>query len=107
VSRRAHRISSYAVDKKSDGIVLSCPLCRFNLDQRGKDAEKKVQGYTQLPIFYYTQLIAIALGLDPGVCGFDDHVVNPLGVLKKKKVISGGKTKKSDKGGQKNKRTKR
>ena len=87
VSKRAHRITSFATERDSDAMVLSCPLCKFNLDARGKEAEKMFKGYKQIPVYYYTQLIAIALGLDPEVCGFDQHVVDPLPLLKKKGVF--------------------
>ncbi|MBN2065345.1 MAG: CoB--CoM heterodisulfide reductase iron-sulfur subunit B family protein [Candidatus Thermoplasmatota archaeon] len=87
VSKRAHRITNFATEGGSDAMVLSCPLCRFNLDARGKEAEKMFKDYKQIPVFYYTQLIAIALGLDQNVCGFDQHVVDPLLLLKKKGVF--------------------
>ena len=86
VSRRAKKITDYATERGADAIVLSCPLCRFNLDYRGKEAEKLFQGYKQIPIYYYTQLIAVALGLDTNVYGFDQHVVDPTLLLKKKGV---------------------
>ncbi|HID25710.1 MAG TPA: heterodisulfide reductase, subunit B [Thermoplasmata archaeon] len=86
VSKRAYRITNYAVERGSDAIMLSCPLCRFNLDVRGKEAEKMFKGYKQLPVFYYTQLICVALGFDPTVYGFDQHMVDPTLLLKKKGV---------------------
>jgi heterodisulfide reductase subunit B len=87
VSNRAHRITKFAVDRGSDAIVLSCPLCRYNLDVRGKEAEKIYNNYKQVPVYYYTQLIAVALGLDPKCCGFGDHAVDPVLLLKKKGVF--------------------
>ena len=87
VSNRAYRITKFAVDRGSDAIVLSCPLCRYNLDVRGKEAEKINNNYKQLPVYYYTQLIAVALGLDPKCCGFGDHAVDPVLLLKKKGVF--------------------
>lgn len=87
VSRRAHRITNYALDRGAEAMVLSCPLCRFNLDMRGKEAEKMFKGYKQIPTYYYTQLIAVALGLDPSVYGFDQHVVDSMLLLKKKGVF--------------------
>jgi len=87
VSNRAYRITKFAVDRGSDAIVLSCPLCRFNLDVRGKEAEKIYNNYKQVPVYYYTQLIAVALGLDPKCCGFEDHAVDPILLLKKKGVF--------------------
>ena len=88
VRHRAHRITGYAVDRGAEAMVLSCPLCRFNLDVRGKEAETEFKGYKQIPIYYYTQLIAIALGLDPKICGFDQHMVDPNLLLKKKGVYT-------------------
>ena len=87
VSRRAYRITSYAVERGADAIMLSCPLCHFNLDVRGKEAEKLFKDYKQIPIYYYTQLISVALGLDPSVYGFDQHMVDPTLLLKKKGVL--------------------
>jgi heterodisulfide reductase subunit B len=87
VSRRAHRITNYALERGADAMALSCPLCRFNLDMRGKEAEKMFKGYKQIPTYYYTQLIAVALGLNPSVYGFDQHVVDPMLLLKKKGVF--------------------
>jgi len=86
-SRRARTITEYAVKHGAHGIMLSCPLCRFNLDVRGKEAEQLFDGYRQLPVMYYTQLMALALGLGPGVCGFDQHAVDPRPLLKEKGVI--------------------
>jgi len=87
VSNRAYKITNYAIDRGSDAIMLSCPLCRFNLDVRGKEAEKIYNNYKQLPVYYYTQLIAVALGLDPKVYGFEDNEVDPILLLKKKGIF--------------------
>ena len=86
VRNRAHRITNFAIERGADALMLSCPLCRFNIDTRGKEAEKIHTGFKQLPVYYYTQLIAIALGLDPAVCGFEEHAVDPNLLLKKKGV---------------------
>ena len=87
VSNRAYRITNYAIDRDSDAIMLSCPLCRFNLDYRGKEAETIYNSYKQIPIFYYTQLIAVALGLDSKYYGFEDHEVDPILLLKKRGIF--------------------
>ena len=86
-SKRAYMISSKALQFNANAILLSCPLCRYNLDQRGKDAEKMYDGFKQMPTFYYTQLIALALGLDPSALGLDAHAVDPLPLLKDRGVI--------------------
>ncbi len=89
VSKRAHHITNFALERGADSMVLSCPLCRFNIDFRGKEAENTFNEYKQIPVYYYTQLIAIAMGLDPSVCGFDEHAVDPTLLLKKKGVYKG------------------
>jgi heterodisulfide reductase subunit B len=88
VRNRSHRITNYATNNGAEAMVLSCPLCRFNLDYRGKEAEKIFKGYKQIPIYYYTQLIAIALGLDQDICSFNEHIVDPTLLLKKKGVYT-------------------
>ena len=87
VSNRANKITNFAIERGADAIMLSCPLCRFNLDVRGKEAEKMYNNYKQIPVYYYSQLIAVALGLDPKCCGFNDHAVDPVLLLKKKGVF--------------------
>lgn len=86
VSKRAYRITNFATERDADAIMLSCPLCRFNLDERGKEAEKMYDGFKQIPVYYFTQLIAISLGIDPTICGFDQHAVDPQLLLKRKGV---------------------
>ena len=85
-SRRAKTISTYAVERNADMIMLSCPLCKYNLDTRGKEAELLFDGYSQIPVMYYTQLLAIALGLE-GDWGFGSHAVDPTPLLREKGVI--------------------
>jgi heterodisulfide reductase subunit B len=85
-SKRAHKISSVGKEKGAEAIVLTCPLCRYNLDVRGKEAEALYDGYSQIPVVYYTQLIALALGLGPEVCGFEANAVDPLPLLREKGV---------------------
>ena len=87
VSKRAHRITSFAVSRGAEAIILSCPLCRFNLDERGKEAEAMFEGFRQIPVYYYTQLMALALGLDPETCGFEEHAVDPTTLLKEKGIL--------------------
>jgi heterodisulfide reductase subunit B len=88
VRNRSQRISNYATNLDAEAMVLSCPLCKFNLDYRGKEAEKIFKDYKQIPVYYYTQLIAIALGLDQDICNFKEHIVDPTLLLKKKGVLT-------------------
>ena len=79
---RAYNILTSARQKGADAIALSCPLCDFNLDERQKDVEEKYHDFEKMPVFYFTQLMAIAFGLDEKVCRFDLNYVNPIPLLK-------------------------
>ncbi|OAT84835.1 CoB--CoM heterodisulfide reductase iron-sulfur subunit B family protein [Desulfotomaculum copahuensis] len=65
----------------ADCIVCACPLCHFNLDYRQKKVNRVLGTGYQLPVFYFTQLLGVALGLEPGRLGLFDHFVNTKPVL--------------------------
>ncbi len=71
----------------AEAIVVACPLCFFNLDYRQKNVELKNRVFTRIPVFYFTQLLAVALGLGDDVCDFDLNYVDPRPLLVKKRLI--------------------
>ena len=78
VEKRVEDIVSYAVEEGAEAIVLSCPLCQFNLDfhQRATDFE--------IPVFYITELMALAFGLD---IEMKNHKIDPRSLLKEKGIL--------------------
>jgi len=54
-----------AVYHGAEAMALTCPLCDYNLGHRQEEMLKKYEGTTALPMFYFTQLMAVALGVDP------------------------------------------
>jgi heterodisulfide reductase subunit B2 len=62
-------------------IVTACPLCQINLDMRQGDVEKQYGRRYGLPVFYFTQLLGLALGCSYGELGLEKLVVDPRGVL--------------------------
>ncbi len=79
----SHNILQEANDYGADALVTACPLCQSNLDQsegerRGSDHYIGVQG---MPIFYFTQLLAVALGLDTEPHQFERHCIDPTSIL--------------------------
>jgi len=87
VRKRAATITGYATQRGADAIILSCPLCQYNIDTRGKEAEGSIEGHIQIPVFYYPQLMAIAMGMDPSDCAFEKNAVDPARVLKERGII--------------------
>ena len=84
---RTYEILSSARKAGCKAVVTSCPLCAFNLDQRQKETSQEYPDFKEIPIFYFTELLAVALG-----CGCEDdwnqlHYVAPLPVLKGRDLI--------------------
>lgn len=71
----------------ADCLVVACPLCHGNLDIRQKEIEEATGEEYRLPVFYITQLLALACGVDPGKLGFGSMMVNPAPLLKEKNLI--------------------
>lgn len=67
----------------ADCIVLACPLCDTNLELRQTDIEKKYNVSYNMPIFYITEIIGLALGIKPQKLGINKHIVSAKSVLSK------------------------
>ncbi len=72
-----------AKDSGADCIVAACPMCQQNLDMRQITVEKKYGLKYRIPIPFFTQLIGLAMGLDPKKLGFKKLFVDPAKVLQK------------------------
>ena len=55
----------------AEALVLSCPLCEFNLGKNQEELLEKGKISKPLPVYYFTQLLAVALGLGEETCRFD------------------------------------
>jgi len=60
----------------ADVLITACPLCQFNLDYPQREVGTSRTG-ERLPVLYFTQLMAVALGLPEETWGFEDHYVDP------------------------------
>lgn len=61
----------------ADAFVTACPLCQMNLDMRQGQINDALHENFRIPVFYYTQLLGYALGLDRSELGFEKLCVNP------------------------------
>ena len=57
------RLLSAAVEAGAECIATICPLCQINLEAYQGKISKRFGGHFDLPIFYFTQLVGLALGL--------------------------------------------
>jgi heterodisulfide reductase subunit B len=77
----AYTILSAAQRAGAEAVVTNCPLCQFNLDKQQRDMAIDHAGYRSIPVFYFSQLMGLALGLDTGGYGWERHYINPRPVL--------------------------
>lgn len=68
---------------EADAFVTACPLCQMNLDMRQGQVNRAMQENFSIPIFYYTQLMGYALGIEEKELGFEKLCVNPRLALEK------------------------
>jgi len=76
VLKLTHDILEEAKAVGANAIAVACPLCHVNLDTRQEEVERKYGVKYGLPIFYFTQLMALALGVAPDKLGFQKHFVS-------------------------------
>jgi heterodisulfide reductase subunit B len=90
VVERTKIIIDDTISRGADAIVVGCPLCFYNLDYRQKDAKERFKDFNSIPIFYFTQILAIALGIDESKCIFDEHFIDPRPMLLNKNLVLSG-----------------
>ncbi len=69
------KILEYAKASGADMIVVACPLCQSNLDMRQPGVEKLFHVKLNLPVMYFTQLLALAFGYDQKDLMLGKHIV--------------------------------
>lgn len=87
-------IISNAKKHEANCIVTACPLCMTNLEMRQAEAGKQRHENLTMPVFYFTELLGLALEV-PGVrkC-FASHLVdvNPVLDLIDRNLMSAART---------------
>jgi heterodisulfide reductase subunit B len=86
--KMTHRILHDAKAVGAEAVVVACPLCQINLDARQEQISTDFQEELGLPVLYYTQLMGLALGLDPGTLHLDTLFVDPRPLLKEKGLLA-------------------
>lgn len=85
--RLIERILEDAMANGAEAIATACPLCMLNLDMRqaeinrgrdaagdvARDAARDAAAAFDLPVYYFTELLGLALGGQPKQLGIDKH----------------------------------
>ncbi|HEX74427.1 MAG TPA: disulfide reductase [Dehalococcoidia bacterium] len=70
-----------AVENGAQCIITPCPLCQTNLDAYQSRVNSKFKAHYNLPVLFTSQLIGIALGIDPISLGLNTNIVSPSKML--------------------------
>jgi heterodisulfide reductase subunit B len=90
VQKLSRDILAAARDAGADCIATACGMCQLNLDLRQQEIEQKYSEKFQLPIFYFTQLLGLAFGIEPNELGLQSLVVEPTRLLEEKGLCGAG-----------------
>ncbi len=74
-ARKLERLSDIGVD----ALILICPFCAIMYDRY----QSLILGEGRIPVLYYTQLLGLALGLEPDELGLDLNAVSVEELLEK------------------------
>ncbi len=66
-----------ALEAGGESIVTDCPLCQANLDTRQREISRERETDYNLPVFYITELMGIALGCNDSPTWWEKHLVDP------------------------------
>lgn len=74
VVRLVDKLMMMAREAGANCLVTACPVCMANLDMRASES-------VRLPVFYFTELMALAMGLEGPEKWFKMHHVDPRPLL--------------------------
>jgi heterodisulfide reductase subunit B len=78
-----HTILQSAQTAGAEAVVTNCPLCQFNLDKQQAEMRRSHAGYRPIAVFYFSQLMGLALGLDIESYGLERHYIDARPLLGK------------------------
>jgi heterodisulfide reductase subunit B len=74
------KLITMAKEASADCIVTACPLCQTNIELR--------QNGTNMPVFYFTELLGIAFGMKAAKSWLKKHLVNPMNIIGRLKILN-------------------
>jgi heterodisulfide reductase subunit B2 len=83
VEELTHTIAKNAADNGAEAFVVACPLCQANLDMRQESMRKRFGDVKEMPVYYISELVAIACGADPSEVAVGEHFVPALDLVSK------------------------
>jgi heterodisulfide reductase subunit B len=83
VLKLSSNLIEHAREAGADAIAVACPLCHTNLDAR--QFQMKLE--EPMPVLFFTQLLAVALGLPRKAAALEKNLVDPEPLLRSKSLV--------------------
>lgn len=74
----SHRILSNARAHGANCLVVACPMCHVNLDMKQAEVNARYGAAPELVVYYLSDLVGLALGIDARTLGIDRHFVTKV-----------------------------
>ncbi len=87
VAQLSGKLIQMAEDAGADCVATACPLCQANLDTKQLAVSKNVGREVHFPIFYFTELLGLALGSEEVDQWLRRHIIDPCDLLKSKGLL--------------------
>ncbi|MCJ7612405.1 MAG: CoB--CoM heterodisulfide reductase iron-sulfur subunit B family protein [Candidatus Aminicenantes bacterium] len=71
----SYRILRAARMDGAQAVAVTCPLCFYNMDKRQDAIRESFLDFAGLPVLFFTQILAWALGVDKSALGLAEHAV--------------------------------
>jgi heterodisulfide reductase subunit B2 len=81
VADLSHNILKQAEDAGANILATACPLCEYNLGPRQTQIKKQYPSFESIPVVYFTQLMALAFGLDEKATAFEANKPDPTPLM--------------------------
>lgn len=87
VRQLLQKLFDRALAAGAEAIVVACPLCHSNLDSRQEEISLATGRKYDLPVFYFTELLGLAMGQGGAAKWLKRHFVSPMRLLDSKGLI--------------------
>jgi len=85
--RRSAKVLGLAQRAGVDALALSCPMCDYNLERKQVALRQLDSSLGETPVYYFSQLLAVALGLDADASRFELNVENARTLLEERQLL--------------------
>jgi heterodisulfide reductase subunit B len=82
VETLSHDVIENAEAEGANAIAVSCPLCHANLDMKQPAINARFHEKWKMPIYYVSELVALACGATPEEAGINKHFVDSYALIR-------------------------